>query len=810
MSLLDALLLEGYHDPHEVYIALRTDGQKGSGTIDDPYDGGTRPGTPLSASLTLDRKELIVATPQAHGFANGETVRITQVAGPSASVYNDDFAVQVLTDTEFKVALDSVPGTPPNERAGTIVERISPTPSVKMQARLYWPVIKVVSGSSHGYSSYEVVDINGVTDAGWTILNGRFVTVGASGSTFWYRLTSPSPIAVPAADITTPIAGAACARVILRFDVVMEGLMEASAVHLGSGVFETRGFAEAFGGGWRPKAGQKIRGSGMGATTLQLMHASGTGSLFMAIGGNYDNLTTGFEASDFTVNCNLGGQPIPAGYQFAPFACGAVSVRGSHTRLRRIRAINFGTQTPTIPATGLGRECFVFATPGSHPGLPEAFDTRIEDCVAEAPSPNNFRETTCVVASSSLRAYHRSCVVRHCFVDCHYPGGLSSGYCSVESVTPVSGLRWRVKTRKPHGRTTQNNAVLTGLRFFDGDWVNSTVFNGVFPIDAIGPDPEREFEFTLPGNPDYSGNPDTGVARVGVNFHAPGVDSGVGALSQGNHAHSVTFGYYHDTWGTRDSTARDNYTSGALVGLYHNMGGESEPASGTVSRNGLVGTFVSDAIFGGHNLFVGQTVQISKVSVNQSTANPFNGFFEVETIPASPVDSQGRPRSFTYRMTEEPASDPDASSAPEFRDLWQAISLVKENNVIELAESLPPDTAPPIGIELANHQAANTPRIFLQVVARDNVIRQFQDAPDSRAIGILLTSCRNALVEGNIMSLANPVPVFHRYSDAVHYANNRSPAGDLIQGNLQTFNPSTFTKVDELATRIEDAMIVSL
>ena len=42
MSLIDAMLLEGYREPREVYIALRADGLKGSGTIDDPFDGTNR------------------------------------------------------------------------------------------------------------------------------------------------------------------------------------------------------------------------------------------------------------------------------------------------------------------------------------------------------------------------------------------------------------------------------------------------------------------------------------------------------------------------------------------------------------------------------------------------------------------------------------------------------------------------------------------------------------------------------------------------------------------------------------------------
>jgi len=41
MSLTDALLLEGFYDAKDVWIALRTDGVYGSGTQSDPYDGSS-------------------------------------------------------------------------------------------------------------------------------------------------------------------------------------------------------------------------------------------------------------------------------------------------------------------------------------------------------------------------------------------------------------------------------------------------------------------------------------------------------------------------------------------------------------------------------------------------------------------------------------------------------------------------------------------------------------------------------------------------------------------------------------------------
>ena len=52
MSLTDALLREAY--PLDVWIALRTDGAKGSGTENDPYDGKTRQPRPPSVGDGAD------------------------------------------------------------------------------------------------------------------------------------------------------------------------------------------------------------------------------------------------------------------------------------------------------------------------------------------------------------------------------------------------------------------------------------------------------------------------------------------------------------------------------------------------------------------------------------------------------------------------------------------------------------------------------------------------------------------------------------------------------------------------------------
>jgi len=136
----------------------------------------------------------------------------------------------------------------------------------------------------------------------------------------------------------------------------------------------------------------------------------------------------GFEAADFTVDCNMAGQTVPSGYDFAPFACGAISTPGAHVRLRRIRAINWGTQTAAS-------ECFPIVTAGASVTAPEAVDCVVEDCIVEQPALNNVRETSCINLAAGehnpyppdssdpdngMMAFHRGCAVRNCVVDCEY------------------------------------------------------------------------------------------------------------------------------------------------------------------------------------------------------------------------------------------------------------------------------------------------------------------------------------------------------------------------------------------------------
>ena len=75
MSLMDALLLEEYHDPAQVWITQRADGQAGSATINDPADGGRITGAPISGtSVTYDSLTVLVVTHDPHGYSNGDSI----------------------------------------------------------------------------------------------------------------------------------------------------------------------------------------------------------------------------------------------------------------------------------------------------------------------------------------------------------------------------------------------------------------------------------------------------------------------------------------------------------------------------------------------------------------------------------------------------------------------------------------------------------------------------------------------------------------------------------------------------------------
>jgi hypothetical protein len=219
-----------------------------------------------------------------------------------------------------------------------------------------------------------------------------------------------------------------------RFDALMSGLTANTRVHLGPGIFQTSGYAEGVSGGWQPKAGMSIAGSGIDVTTLQLAGASTTNKHYFAIGhpftsGGQPNLMDYFEVSELTIDCNLASATTQT-------ACGAVRILGNSTRVRRIKVVNWGKKTG-------GPDCFVIAMitadPGS--GVAGVNDTGIEECMAITPGSGNVGPVTIFHAGpqddtgTNAEGYGTGAVIRNNFADCGWPTdttearGLSLAWC---------------------------------------------------------------------------------------------------------------------------------------------------------------------------------------------------------------------------------------------------------------------------------------------------------------------------------------------------------------------------------------------
>jgi hypothetical protein len=234
-----------------------------------------------------------------------------------------------------------------------------------------------------------------------------------------------------------------------KFDNVMSTKVGPNTrVHLGPGIFQTRGYSDEVSGGWQIQAGMKIIGSGMDVTTLQLVDAqtSSTAARLFAIGHALTtgspaqpNLVDAAEICDLTVDSNL---PAQSGTQVA---CGAVRLMGNHVKVSRVKAINWGTKTSSKP-------CFVIAvitgvvigdqTAGFT--VAEVCDTGIEGCIVVEPDTSaNVGPATALHAGGKeeslptdrQEAYGEGPYIRNCFVDCGDPSatpvhrGLSMGWC---------------------------------------------------------------------------------------------------------------------------------------------------------------------------------------------------------------------------------------------------------------------------------------------------------------------------------------------------------------------------------------------
>jgi hypothetical protein len=112
-----------------------------------------------------------------------------------------------------------------------------------------------------------------------------------------------------------------------KFDAAMNGIPPNSTIHILAGTYQTLG-NDAYGGnGWFLKTGQKILGSGVDVTILQLVHGAPDQSTILEAG----NVVTNVEISDLTCDGN---------YTSGSYTYLGVYLDGTDNAARRIKVIN--------------------------------------------------------------------------------------------------------------------------------------------------------------------------------------------------------------------------------------------------------------------------------------------------------------------------------------------------------------------------------------------------------------------------------------------------------------------------------------
>src|SRR5439155_8976323 len=109
------------------------------------------------------------------------------------------------------------------------------------------------------------------------------------------------------------------------------------------------------------------------------------------------------------------------------------------------------------------------------------------------------------------------------------------------------------------------------------------------------------------------------------------------------------------------------------------------------SSLGAAGRIATFSTVSAHGLLPKSAVLITGAIVGTETSpSPFyNGFFEVLEVPPTPSDLNGRPTTFTYKMSGSPGG-PAVPGTAAYAEYWRLRRLVIEANIVELTSSSPP------------------------------------------------------------------------------------------------------------------------
>lgn len=211
-----------------------------------------------------------------------------------------------------------------------------------------------------------------------------------------------------------------------QFDVIMnlpDVKKDYAVIHLGPGVFVTKGFFDGMGAGvgWQIKKGMKICGAGIEVTTLKIDNTGvPAGKHVFAIshpvqaGAQAGTTVDAAEVSDLSIDCNCGG-PNEAAF-------GGVRLLGNNSRVRRVQVTNWGTKAVTVPVPAFGIVCLTGDPAGGVYGID---NTGIEDCYAIKPfvGPASTVATAFAIGDWTLtepigrEPEGKSPFIRNCYVD---------------------------------------------------------------------------------------------------------------------------------------------------------------------------------------------------------------------------------------------------------------------------------------------------------------------------------------------------------------------------------------------------------
>lgn len=243
----------------------------------------------------------------------------------------------------------------------------------------------------------------------------------------------------------------------VKLDTILNAvpyMQEDTRFVFGPGIFRTAGFPT-----WQPLAGQEFVGSGMDATILRLelpLSSLVPGTGHEPIHTDNPARGTGLRISDMTLDCNMGGQPVPNGWDYPPIGCGGVSLAGSDIELRRVRVINGGSRFPS-PAGNEGVNVN-FRNGGS------VYNLKIEDCIIERPFRSNAREMPCI---ATQQAFYQNSVFRNNLMDCALvnPGPFIP--VPIQNLTG-NGTSGTLVTLRQHDLQPGDKVIITGTDSLNG------------------------------------------------------------------------------------------------------------------------------------------------------------------------------------------------------------------------------------------------------------------------------------------------------------------------------------------------------